>query len=214
MVDNFELINGLLDFSEKDTFFFVQVLRRRKENPEQESNNRVINNYYLYSKDELMKKKDAIIADCDSHNARAYINLNRLDLRKIALLTMQRIAKLLVDGDYKAVKNAYASICGSHHSDKNKKWVVDIDRPKIVLASDEDQTLREFTIPFGFDKYIDRIATAIALVPPLGVQKILARIPTKNGIHLITRPFNLMEFKKHNLGVEVHKNNPTLLYIP
>ena len=42
-----------------------------------------------------------------------------------------------------------------------------------------------------------------------------AEIPTKNGIHLIIeRPFNLQQFRTDFLNIDVHKNNPTILYIP
>jgi hypothetical protein len=44
--------------------------------------------------------------------------------------------------------------------------------------------------------------------------KILASIPTKNGFHLITKRFDVMEFKKKYPNVDVIKKNPTLLYLP
>jgi hypothetical protein len=34
----------------------------------------------------------------------------------------------------------------------------------------------------------------------------------KNGVHLITTPFNLQQFKEEYQDIDVHKNNPTLLY--
>ena len=37
-------------------------------------------------------------------------------------------------------------------------------------------------------------------------------IPTKSGYHLITEPFNLQQFKEKYPNIDVHKNNPTLLY--
>jgi hypothetical protein len=42
--------------------------------------------------------------------------------------------------------------------------------------------------------------------------KILAVIPTKSGFHLISLPFDLIEFKKDFPNVDVQKNNPTVLY--
>ena len=42
--------------------------------------------------------------------------------------------------------------------------------------------------------------------------KINATIPTKNGWHLITKPFNLQQFKEKYPDIDVQKNNPTLLY--
>ena len=44
--------------------------------------------------------------------------------------------------------------------------------------------------------------------------KIYAYIPTKNGYHIITKPFNLKQFKDKYPDIDVHKNNPTILYIP
>jgi len=44
--------------------------------------------------------------------------------------------------------------------------------------------------------------------------KIYTQIPTKNGYHIITKPFNLKQFKDKYPDIDVHKNNPTILYIP
>lgn len=43
---------------------------------------------------------------------------------------------------------------------------------------------------------------------------LFAEIPTMNGCHLITKPFNLQKFKEKFPEIDVHKNNPTILYIP
>jgi hypothetical protein len=174
----------------------MQVLKRRKENPELKSNSIVINNYYLYDKGDLEKLRERIIEDCTKNNARAYINVNTLDLEKIAMFTMQKTVELVIKGDYKAVKNAYASTCGSHHSEENKRWVIDID------TKDRD--------------FIDKVRGEIEVLQAeiKGNQyKILAEVPTKNGLHIITNPFNLKKFQDKELGVDVHKNNPTILYI-
>jgi len=37
-------------------------------------------------------------------------------------------------------------------------------------------------------------------------------VPTKSGVHIITRPFNLKKFKEKYPNVDVHKDNPTILY--
>ena len=39
-------------------------------------------------------------------------------------------------------------------------------------------------------------------------------IPTKNGFHLITDRFDVLEFKKNYPEVDIQKKNPTLLYLP
>lgn len=196
MVDNFKQISELLDFSEQNTFYFVQILQRRKENPEMRTGARVINNYYLYTASDLEKLRDKILADCQAYNARAYINLNRLDLQKIALYTLKQIADYLTLGDYKAVKNAYATACGSHHSEKEKRWVIDIDEEYLEQKQD----------------VINFVNVLHKSMPKTGY-KILAEIPTRTGVHIISNPFNLMDFRNKFI-IDVQKNSPTVLYIP
>jgi hypothetical protein len=50
-------------------------------------------------------------------------------------------------------------------------------------------------------------------IQPVG-DKIEKVIKTKNGFHLITCKFNVMEFKKLYPDVDIQKKNPTLLYLP
>jgi len=43
--------------------------------------------------------------------------------------------------------------------------------------------------------------------------KILANIPTRNGYHIVTNPFNRTRFKEILPDVKYEDNSPTLLYI-
>jgi hypothetical protein len=206
MQDNFNLVTNLLDFENERSFYFIQILKRRKENPEMKQNVRVINNYYVYSKEDLEKIKSRIVEDCEKHNARAYINLNRLDTEKIALYTLKITTDYIIQGDYKAVKNAYSTACGSHHSEKNKRWVVDIDENALHLKASIRKVIEELHDEIKGNKY-----------------KILEEIPTRSGIHLITNPFNMQKFRElmlemgksdeNYIGIDVHKNSPTILYL-
>ena len=63
------------------------------------------------------------------------------------------------------------------------------------------------------------ISNIIEMVKPNDGSKIIAKIPTKNGVHLITKRFDVMEFNKQlkERGEEIpdiQKKNPTLLYYP
>lgn len=196
MINNFTYIPALLDFSEPNTFYFIQILKRRKENPEMKTGVRVIDNFYLYAPEDLEKIKDKIIEQCELHNARAYINVNRLDLERVALFTSKKITELIIQGDYKAVKNAYASVCGSHSSENEKRWVVDID------TKDHDYIM-------GIIRDIGNLHANI----PKSNYKILETLETKNGFHIITNPFNLKVFKDLHPTIDVHKSSPTILYI-
>jgi hypothetical protein len=78
-----------------------------------------------------------------------------------------------------------------------KRWIVDID------TKDEDSLLKIMNLVNG--------------CRPEG-NKIYATIPTKNGYHLITGRFDVMEFNKiislQGDVPEIVKKNPTLLYYP
>jgi hypothetical protein len=204
MQDNFDQISSLLDFSEPNTFYFIQLLKRRKENPEMKTGVQVIDNFYIYNSSDLQKMKDRIIERCVKHNARAYINLNRLDLEKIAMYTAKTIIDYIIAKDFKSVKNIYATVCGSHHSDKSKKWLIDIDAEFLERKDEIYQIVEKLHEEVTKSNY-----------------KILAEIPTKSGVHIITNPFNIEKFRKilleratsQTLSIDVQKNSTTVLYI-
>ena len=58
---------------------------------------------------------------------------------------------------------------------------------------------------------IRELGAILTDLKPIG-EKIIASIPTKNGVHIITKPFDLQAFKEIFTQMEIHKNNPTLLY--
>jgi len=205
-VDNFELISTLLDFSVKNSFYFIQVLKRRKENPTLKKNAITINIYYLYSETDLFKLKDRIIEDCAVNNARAYISLNRLDAYLVGLYTQKIIIEHMIAGQFFAIKNAYTTACGNYHSDKdNTKWLIDIDI--VDTNGDIDATQVELS-----RKIMDTINELHEECRKKNY-KILATIPTKNGHHIITNPFNSKKFGDSYPGVTFLKNSPTVLYI-
>jgi len=178
--------------------YFIQILKRRKENPEMEKGVRVMDNFYIYSIEDLEKFENRIIEICEKNNARAYINVNKLDIERIALFVMKKVADLIVQNQFKSIKNVYPTVCGQHSSEENKRWIVDIDTNELPYKENIIEIINELHIQTKKN------------------YKILAEIPTKSGLHLISNPFNLKEFNdklwKLNIKVDVHKSTPTLLY--
>ena len=189
MIDNFSQISELLKFESDDDFYHLQILKRKKENPEIGSNSQVIKTYYVYSVDYLQFIKPEIINLCEFHNARACINLNTRSLERAAFHTLKKITDIIMNKDWRSVYRAYDSVCGTFSTDKNKSWIIDID-------------VKDMT-------EVNRVRDIIHLVEPIG-NKTIDIIETKNGYHLITSPFNLSKVDIHH---DIHKNNPTILYI-
>jgi hypothetical protein len=195
MTNNIDKILPLLVFDKQDDFFFLQILQRKKENPKLGSNSRVVKNYYIKSRVELEEKYDEIKALCEIFNARACIRLNKRNFKKVAFKAMVNVANTMANGEYQHVKGSYDRACGKgHDAQGNKRWILDIDGD---FAS----------------SFLKKIETHINNLQPAG-DKIIAEIPSKFGTHLITKPFNTEQWSMLHPNIEIHKDNPTNLFIP
>lgn len=200
MINNSKQIRPLLKFPKETSFYFVQILQRRKEHPELQKNAVNVDNFFIYSLEDFDKYLPRIIDCCDRFNARAYIRLNIRDAEVIAQRAIQKSFDLLIAGQFKQVKNAYLHACGEFHSDPDKTWVIDVDRDSEYF----EQKVRHIrTTIYKYFTPTESRPTAI-----------VAEIPTKNGVHFITRPFRLDWFRAEVPSIDIHKDNPTILYAP
>lgn len=197
MINNFEIIKPLLEF-EEGYFYFLQILQRKKDHKEMKvngsnNNSRLIKAYYIHSMDYLNFIEKEVIAFCDLFQARASINLNRRNYHAMSLHLLRKVADQIMNKSYDKSHAAYTSVVGAYSQDTDKKWVLDFDE---FLEDDEIERYKEY----------------LTKSQPIG-DKFIAKIPSKNGFHLITKPFNIKEFGDFS-NIEIHKNNPTNLYIP
>lgn len=204
MVDCIELIKDLLVFETNDDFYFLQILQRKKENPNLGSNSKVIKNYYITSTEHLIEKYDEIKSLCNMFNARASLRLNKRSFEKVAFKSLENFANVMQTKEYKHIMNCYDKACGLLNNEKQKKWIVDIDRNELV--------------------WLEQIINSVQESEPNG-NKIIIQLPTRSGIHLITKPFNVIQFKENlknelskyfmgEITIDIHKDNPINLYIP
>jgi len=192
-IDNIDKILPFLNFESEDDFYYLQILQRKKENSQLGSNSRVIRNYYIKSTQYLLNRYDEIKKLCDVFNARAMIRLNKRSFEKVGFKTMENLAHTMMNKEYSFLNKSYDRACGLGHNDSEKKWILDID-----------------IIDEKFDREVQLFINNI--IPAGG--KILGNFKSKNGHHLITKPFNLQEFSQKYPNIEIHKDNPTNLYIP
>ena len=189
----------------------VYVLKRKKDQPEGERDNhqsvRTIKSYCVESIEYLEKRYDEIKQLCEMFKARAYIHVKKQNHKDVSLEMMVSLAEKIRNGQNNQ-KNLFDSVVGQLKT-YEKRWVVDVDDVKpfspLMMWHIEYEckpiTVRKFDevgIPIGYE------------VGP----KIEAAIPTKNGHHLITKRFDVMEFKKKYPDIDIKKKNPTLLYLP
>lgn len=199
MIDNFELIKPLLTFPNDDIYYHLQILRRGKDHPELPAANRVIKAYFICNLENLDYIIEQEIKDlCKFFGARAYINLAPKSIKKTTMLQIKYLTQRTYEGDFKKIWKSWDT-CAGEIKGEESRWIVDIDEPVDKI------TISEF-IEYQCDPIVRSFTEGI--IPT----KIITEIPTKNRIHLITTPFNLQQFEEKYPDIDVHKNNPTLLY--
>jgi len=196
-INNLGIIKQLLIWDDPNDFYFIQILKRKKENVDIASNSKIIKNFYISSEVQLLESFEEMKILSKFHKARVYINLNRRNFEHLGLLMLKKVTDCLINKSYKDISNAYGSICGNFHVEKEKKWVVDLDNDN-----------------YNFEEKI----SIVNLIKEIGGM-IYLEIPTINGIHIITSPFNTQEFSEKIIFInekisnpDIQKNNPTLLY--
>jgi hypothetical protein len=203
-MNNYETIIPLLDFTDPDKFYFIQIYKRRKDNPEMKKDMSVLANYSVSSKDEMDKYFPQIQKICDDNNARAYIRLNWRSHQKIALEMMVRLSKMIASGQYN-VKNIYWSVAGEFSHPHRKTWLLDIDW--VDYEGDEGKEKLEILEKSIHDLQKERDENPTFI-----------KVPSKNGYHIIASPFNInkigITLKHLGCRMDLHKDNPCILYCP
>ncbi len=199
MLDNLEIIRPLLNFEKKRDFYMLYVFKRKKDQPEGERDNhqsvRTIKTYCIESIEHLERRYDEIKQLCEMFKARAYIHVQKQNHFDVSLNMMVALAQRIQDGNTNQ-KGLFDSVVGQIKT-QEKRWIVDID------TKDEEA--------------VTKIARLVDSLRPEG-PKIEAVIPTKNGYHLITSRFDVLNFNKmmslQGDVPDIQKKNPTLLYLP
>jgi len=103
---------------------------------------------------------------------------------------------LIANSQYEGIKSSLETTIGRNNGEpkETRTWVLDCDG-------------KSFPDPL-------MLATIDYECKPFGGSKCIAVIETRNGCHLITEPFDTETFKTKHPDIEIHKDNPTILYIP
>jgi hypothetical protein len=195
MIDNIEIIKTLFNFSEQGDFYMLYVFKRKKDQPEGERDNhqsvRTIKTYCIESIDHLERRYDEIKQLCEMFKARAYIHVQKQNHKDVSLNMLSSLAERIRDG-VSNQKGLFDSVVGQIKT-QEKIWIVDIDTKDIQELRNVQVTINGCKPEGPKTKYV---------------------IPTKNGFHLITDKFDVLEFKKQYPEIDIQKKNPTLLYLP
>lgn len=195
MIDNITLIKPLLNFEKEGDFYMLYIFKRKKDQTADKSDHqsvRTIKTYCIESLQHLDKRYDEIKMLCEVFKARAYIHVQKQNHFDVSLEMMIALANRIKNGQHNQ-KSLFDSVVGQIKTIE-KRWIVDID------SKNTD--------------FIIEVINHIDSCQPFGVKKVIAKISTKNGVHLITNKFDVIEFAKKYPEIDIQKKNPTLLYYP
>jgi hypothetical protein len=194
MINNLKLIKPLLNFEKEGDFYMLYIFKRKKDQTTDKANHqsvRTIKSYCIESVEHLEHKYDEIIQLCEMFKARAYIHIQKQNHKDVGMNMITEIVNRIQSGQINQ-KHVFDSVVGQIKT-QEKKWIVDIDTKENGIEN--------------------LISNEIYQLRPVG-PKVEAIIPTKSGFHLITKRFDVQEFKKQYPDIEIQKKNPTLLYYP
>ncbi len=195
-IDNFDkiipLLRGFWETYTDPISFHVQVLQRKKDGHQVGHNNKIrtIAEWFVHSEHTLLRLKPAIQSLCELYNARCYIAINGKSDKMVLWSLAETVMKYLKNNQmtFKGIVSHVHDTCNGYGI---KRWIVDVDDLSIDL-----------------EKLISDINLCRSGTPN---NNVICQVPTKNGIHLITNPFDLSQIQLP-AKVEFKKNNSTLLY--
>lgn len=199
MIDNFTEIKHILfnqqDKIDNDAFYHLQIIKRKKDIEGLGCNNLLLKAILIDNEHPLDKFKSDIIDMCEHFQARAYINVGPKSKKKVAIHMLNSLAECFEKNDFNYTKRIWNTSAGSA-APILKRWIIDCDFSE------------EFTM-----KDIQKIINIVHESNPEGY-KMIGIIPTLHGVHIITTPFDSRRLKEEYPKIDIHKNNPTVLYVP
>lgn len=201
IINNFKLIAPLLP-NESDVFCHLQIVCRAKDHKNEKVKDGTVKTYFIRNEAQLDELMPEIIILCEHYGARAYINVSPKSFEMLQKLMLTKLASLVYECNIQNPRRTLNSAAGTLTS-KNPVWVVDVD----------DITMKE-TLLKWFDDYF-KLDPTLPFYDTREDLYLIGNIPTKQGCHLLVRPFNLQKFSNEFPNVDVHKNSMgTLLYYP
>jgi hypothetical protein len=193
VIDNFTLLEPHMIFHES-LFYFIQIIKRRKDkgNENMSRSERLIKSYFI-DKPLSDETQNEIKMIAKIFNARVYINLAPCSKEKAIKLIASKMFSKVLEQQFDNFTGVINSVAGDPITAYEKLFLVDVD------TKDEET--------------INQITDFINCINPVEIKdKIVVKVPTVNGVHLICQPFNTKVFKDNYPGIDIHKHNPTLLY--
>lgn len=186
---NFHKFLGILPKFDKEDkkYIIVTIVKRKKDNPEMVKNEKPIRTYIVRSSDELKSIEQELKNVADIYGARVYATPQLRSLEKLQKEVFRKLSTHIVDNVYVDPEKTFYSEA-RNVKPENPMWIIDID---------------------DISKDLDNVYKWLLNNGVINWQI----IPTVNGLHILTKPFNSKKFVEDFPHIDLHKNGfGTLLY--
>lgn len=213
MTDNFNLIKEFIQsqwaqFGNSfdkftDAFYMIEIIGRAKDNARIIAGNHKFKTYYIKTIEDLDKYENEIKLLCDTLNMRAYISINHKSMKHVTLNTTAEYANFIAQDNFTKPYSVFDSCAAKFVDRSTQLWIVDVDKED---ADAHNMSVDDLTIHYR------------AIIEECAPKKsVVIVIPTRSGAHIITHPFNTIEFmgkalRNKPIDSIVKKNGLTLLY--
>lgn len=192
MKENFDILKEFMDFSDPGKFYLALVVRRKKDNPDMDRSEQIIKNYMVPSLEKLEYVREEMETLCRVFNARVYLYINRRSFKN----TQKAMAKVLIDqicAESVGNLNHLFDSCAAAHGCGDRYWIIDVDMPAMPEVCSSDSYMRlEGEIKMKLYDELEKLNPKT----PDGESRIRLVVPSKNGFHMVTRPFDTREWER------------------
>lgn len=221
-IDNFDVIERKLilgggTLTHPEDFHVVHVIQRMKDLKKAgrvkdgDSNGdgqRLIKTWYVNSLEYLEKKADIIRETAESNGARAYMLTDVRNRLAVNRDLAKRIIDAIDDTELRYDHLIRSAVCGCHRS-RRPYWVIDVDVD--MCPVDYAPGLDQGAWLESFVESTRGIISSILHRCNPGRETDLFTVPTPNGIHIVTPPFDRTGVSPE-LSKRIMKDAMTLLY--
>lgn len=175
-------------FNKEDKkYIIVTIVKRKKDNPEMVKNEKPIRTYIVRSYDELKSIEQELKTVADMYGARVYVTPQLRSLTKLQREVFRKISTHIVDNVYVDPEKTLYSEARNVKPEK-PVWIIDVDD-----IDKDNNNVQKWLIDNDIIQF--------------------EIMPTVNGLHILSKPFNSKKFIEDFPHIDLHKNGfGTLLY--
>ena len=209
MRNNYQILKDFLDFSDPGKFYLALVVKRKKDNPEMDRSEQIIKNYMIPSIDKLERIMPEMETLCNTFNARVYLYINRRSFKNTQKAMLKTLCDQICSESVSNLNHLFDS-CAASSGCGDKFWIIDADMPDKKEMLPDSYMRLESEIKMKLFDGLERMKPEL----PDGGRRVQLVLPTKNGFHMVTKPFdtrvwNIMEndicesVKKYGIQVDL-----------